>query len=52
VIGGNLLTNWISKNMDLFGGAVTVTLPKKFSDCSTLRDVPDNQEMWASFDTQ
>ncbi|KAI8870063.1 Mog1p/PsbP-like protein [Ramicandelaber brevisporus] len=32
---------------DLFGGAMTATIPVEFSDVSDFRQVPDNQEVFA-----
>jgi hypothetical protein len=34
-----------SEQRDLFGGAITVSLPKGFIDASDFRQVPDNQEV-------
>lgn len=35
--------------IDLFGGALTAMVPKGFfSDISTVRQVPDNQEVFVS----
>ncbi|KAF2459475.1 hypothetical protein BDY21DRAFT_300199 [Lineolata rhizophorae] len=31
---------------ELFGGAMTVSLPSEFADVSSIRQVPDNQEVW------
>lgn len=31
---------------DLFGGAVSCTIPASYIDVSSLRPVPDNQEVW------
>jgi hypothetical protein len=35
-------------SVELFGGAITGNFPKTFMDVSTLRQVPDNQEVWIS----
>lgn len=32
---------------DLWGGAIRADVPSTMVDCSALRDLPDNQEMWA-----
>lgn len=32
--------------VDLYGGAITVELPEPFVDVSTMREVPDNQEVF------
>ncbi|KAG8698579.1 hypothetical protein FRC09_007161 [Ceratobasidium sp. 395] len=37
-----------SKTYDLFGGAITVTLPSNLIDASDLRQVPDTQEVLLS----
>ncbi|KAJ3218728.1 hypothetical protein HDU67_004248 [Dinochytrium kinnereticum] len=31
---------------ELFGGAITISLPDRFVDASVLREVPDNQEVF------
>ncbi|KAH9967891.1 Mog1p/PsbP-like protein [Russula dissimulans] len=36
---------------DLFGGAITVSLPEDFFDASLLRQVPDTQEVYLSSDS-
>jgi len=36
---------WV-QDVPLFGGAITCDLPKSFLDASTVRQVPDNQEVW------
>ncbi|EAT80644.1 hypothetical protein HBI56_203880 [Parastagonospora nodorum] len=33
-------------NTPLFGGAITVDLPSNFADTSTIREVPDHQEVY------
>lgn len=38
------------KKIQLFGGSITLDVPKIFEDCSLLREVPDHQEMWADYD--
>ncbi|KAI0599650.1 hypothetical protein F4775DRAFT_591100 [Biscogniauxia sp. FL1348] len=38
------------KNTRLFGGALVCDLPANFADVSTLRQVPDNQEVWIDKD--
>jgi hypothetical protein len=35
----------------LFGGAITTSFPSTFLDASTLREVPDNQEVFVDMDT-
>jgi hypothetical protein len=35
-----------SKHVDLFGGAIGCTLPSHWRDVSTIRQVPDNQEVY------
>ena len=34
------------KNVKLFGGAIEAVVPNKFIDASSLRDVPDHQEVF------
>ncbi|KAL2057800.1 hypothetical protein ABVK25_002184 [Lepraria finkii] len=34
------------KHTELFGGAITANLPSGFADVSTIRQVPDNQEVY------
>jgi hypothetical protein len=34
------------KEIELYGGAIRCSLPTEFMDTSTLRPVPDNQEVW------
>ncbi|KAK3173614.1 hypothetical protein OEA41_006946 [Lepraria neglecta] len=34
------------KHTELFGGAITANLPSDFADVSTIRQVPDNQEVY------
>ncbi|KAI9754426.1 MAG: multicopy suppressor of ts gsp1 [Lichina confinis] len=34
--------------ISLYGGAITVSLPTGFADVSTIRQVPDNQELYLS----
>ncbi|KAI8807835.1 hypothetical protein BJ742DRAFT_739445 [Cladochytrium replicatum] len=41
---------WSLNQKELFGGAIRTVVPSSFVDISTLRDVPDNQEVFA--DTQ
>lgn len=41
----------IATPRDLFGGAMTLSLPPFFTDVSRLRGVPDNQEAFAHADT-
>ncbi|PWN52061.1 Mog1p/PsbP-like protein [Violaceomyces palustris] len=36
---------------DLFGGAITALIPKHFKDASDLRQIPDNQEVFLSPDS-
>jgi Ran-interacting Mog1 protein len=36
---------------DLFGGAIRAVVPAEFTDVSCLRQVPDNQEVFAHADT-
>ena len=36
------------KTVPLYGGAITATLPAALADASTLRPVPDTQEVWVS----
>ncbi|KAI8853308.1 hypothetical protein BC829DRAFT_413825 [Chytridium lagenaria] len=31
---------------ELFGGAITISLPERFVDASQIREVPDNQEVY------
>ena len=31
---------------DLFGGAIELSFPARLADVSTVRDVPDHQEVW------
>ncbi|KAJ4292917.1 hypothetical protein N0V88_005580 [Collariella sp. IMI 366227] len=38
------------KKTDLFGGALTCDLPDNFADVSTIRKVPDNQEVYIDKD--
>ncbi|ORY60713.1 uncharacterized protein BCR38DRAFT_442293 [Pseudomassariella vexata] len=38
------------KSTPLFGGALICDLPANFADVSTLRQVPDNQEVWIDKD--
>ncbi|KAG8722926.1 hypothetical protein FRC08_000026 [Ceratobasidium sp. 394] len=38
----------MSKTYDLFGGAITITLPSNLIDASDLRQVPDTQEVLLS----
>lgn len=38
------------KTTPLFGGALVCDLPEKFADVSTLRQVPDNQEVYIDKD--
>lgn len=38
------------KSTPLFGGALVCDLPEKFADVSTLRQVPDNQEVYIDKD--
>ncbi|KAK4218477.1 hypothetical protein QBC37DRAFT_201026 [Rhypophila decipiens] len=38
------------KSIPLFGGALVCDLPEKFADVSTLRQVPDNQEVYIDKD--
>ncbi|KAI1501531.1 hypothetical protein F5X99DRAFT_382215 [Biscogniauxia marginata] len=38
------------KSTRLFGGALVADLPANFADVSTLRQVPDNQEVWIDKD--
>mmetsp|Transcript_980 Transcript_980/g.2333 ORF Transcript_980/g.2333 Transcript_980/m.2333 type:complete len:214 (-) Transcript_980:293-934(-) len=35
----------------LYGGAITTTMPKEFVDISTVREVPDHQEVFSHQDT-
>jgi hypothetical protein len=35
-------------SVELFGGAIICNFPKTFIDLSTIRQVPDNQEVWIS----
>lgn len=35
----------------LFGGAITTSIPSTFIDASTLREIPDNQEVFVDTDT-
>lgn len=35
-------------SVELFGGAIIGNFPKTFMDVSTIRQVPDNQEVWIS----
>ncbi|EME39846.1 hypothetical protein DOTSEDRAFT_74672 [Dothistroma septosporum NZE10] len=35
-----------SKRVDLFGGAIVAEIPSTFQDVSTIRQVPDNQEVY------
>ena len=35
----------------MFGGAIVCSLPNGFADVSTIRPVPDNQEVYANVDT-
>jgi hypothetical protein len=35
-------------SVELFGGAIICNFPKTFMDLSTIRQVPDNQEVWIS----
>ncbi len=37
--------------VELFGGAIICNFPKTFVDLSTIRQVPDNQEVWLSCPT-
>jgi Ran-interacting Mog1 protein len=41
----------ISECRDLFGGAIRAVVPAEFTDVSSLRQVPDNQEVFAHADT-
>jgi len=41
---------WVQR--DLYGGAITISLPKRFVDISTFRQVPDNQEVFSDVDTE
>ncbi|CAG8773885.1 16529_t:CDS:2, partial [Acaulospora morrowiae] len=36
---------------ELFGGAITTLIPENFADISDVREVPDNQEVYANADT-
>ncbi|KGY15175.1 hypothetical protein PABG_11959 [Paracoccidioides brasiliensis Pb03] len=40
------------RNIELFGGAIAIDLPEDFLDVSDIRQVPDNQEVFMSQDTQ
>ncbi|KAF9438380.1 hypothetical protein BGZ76_008291 [Entomortierella beljakovae] len=35
---------------ELFGGAITLDLPRKFEDISNIREVPDHQEVFVNVD--
>ena len=37
---------------ELFGGAVTASLPVRYVDVSDFRPVPDNQEVWTDANRQ
>ncbi|CEM19409.1 unnamed protein product [Vitrella brassicaformis CCMP3155] len=39
------------REVDLFGGAMRCAIPQSFADVSQIRDVPDNQEVFADFHT-
>ena len=34
------------RQVPLYGGALSVELPRSFTDASELREVPDHQEVW------
>ena len=34
------------KNIELFGGALSASVPASFADVSDIRQVPDHQEVW------
>lgn len=40
-----------SARRNLFGGAITVQIPREFSDISVIRAVPDNQEVFSHAET-
>lgn len=35
-----------SREVPLYGGALSTELPRSFTDASTFREVPDHQEVW------
>mmetsp|Transcript_40916 Transcript_40916/g.73955 ORF Transcript_40916/g.73955 Transcript_40916/m.73955 type:complete len:187 (-) Transcript_40916:195-755(-) len=41
-----------NREVPLYGGAITTHLPQTFLDASTLREIPDNQEVWLDKDTE
>mmetsp|Transcript_12866 Transcript_12866/g.30146 ORF Transcript_12866/g.30146 Transcript_12866/m.30146 type:complete len:189 (-) Transcript_12866:187-753(-) len=45
-------TDATMKEVDFYGGAILTLLPKTFLDASTLRDVPDNQEVWVDEESE
>lgn len=39
------------KRVQLFGGAMSISIPKTLIDASDFRQIPDNQEVWISQET-